>query len=253
MKKANFLELNRMKICLIYHSGTGTTAKYADQIAQGFEEFDHTVIQYRVNSVTDEDLEGYDLIGVGTPTYAFRAPHFIIKKINTFPEKEQPYFLFNTCAGSPGNTFSRMYKALKKKNWILLVTIFSKRQETTNIQSWRPKLEESPPEKDGLADEEFERARNFASSVLESYQEIIIDKTKQPLRIRTKLLPAITILLKDKWLAKVIIGKKSVDLEKCTKCGFCATKICPTGCISMDSDNLPTFNEKLCISSRLDE
>ena len=36
--------------------------------------------------------------------------------------------------------------------------------------------------------------------------------------------------------------------EKCTKCGLCFTKLCPSGCITLDSDNFPQFNEKLCIS-----
>ncbi len=43
-----------------------------------------------------------------------------------------------------------------------------------------------------------------------------------------------------------MIGKKQVILDKCTKCGLCAMKICPSGAISLTEENIPIFNEKVC-------
>lgn len=237
-----------MKIGIYYHSGTGTTAKYAVEIAKGFKSKGHDTTLTRITHEFPETNPEFDIVGIGTPTMGFRCPSFVLKMIKNFIDKEQPYFLFNTCAGVPGNTFPQLYRKMKKKNWILIDSIISKGRGSSNIKAWRPSLDKPFPDNDSLAEEEFEKANNFAESVLDSYQKIIIDKTMQPLKFRSNYLLAPMIMLSDNILAKGIVGKKKVLIEKCTKCGLCFTKLCPSGCITLDSDNFPQFNEKLCIS-----
>jgi len=237
-----------MKIGIIYHSGTGTTAKLAKEIASEFKEIGHTVQLFRIPKFKFKEIGDFDIIGIGTPTMGFRAPSFVMKFIKSFPTKNQPYFLFNTCSGTPVNTFSRIYRQLKKKNWKLLDFMSLKAQGTTNIKAWRPKQTEEPPKLDGIADSEFEKAKPFTSSILENYSQIILEKTSPPKSVKLKLLMTVMFLLSDNMLAKGTIGKKVVDLEKCTKCGLCATKICPSGCITLNGESIPEFNEKLCIS-----
>jgi flavodoxin/Pyruvate/2-oxoacid:ferredoxin oxidoreductase delta subunit len=237
-----------MKIGIYFHSGSGTTAKYAVEIAKGFKSRGHDTMLTRITHEFPETDTEFDIVGIGTPTMGFRCPRFVMKKIQNFKDKDQPYFLFNTCAGVPGNTFPQIYRKMKKKNWILIDSIISKGRGSSNIKAWRPSLEKPFPETDSLADEEFEKANNFADSVLDSYQKIIVDNTLQPQKLRLKYLMTPMIMLSDNVLAKGTVGKKKVLIEKCTKCGLCATKICPSGCITLNSENYPQFNEKLCIS-----
>jgi len=237
-----------MKIGIIYHSGTGTTAKLAKEIASEFKEKGHTVQIFRIPKFNFEEIGDFDIIGIGTPTMGFRAPSFVMKFIKSFPTKNQPYFLFNTCSGTPVNTFSRIYRHLKKKNWKLLDFLSLKAQGTTNIKAWRPKNTEELPKLDGIAESEFEKAKQFTSSILENYTQIVQEKTSPPKSVKLKYLLTAMFLLSDNMLSKGTIGNKVVNLEKCTKCGLCATKICPSGCITLNSESIPEFNEKVCIS-----
>ncbi|QEE16908.1 EFR1 family ferrodoxin [Promethearchaeum syntrophicum] len=237
-----------MKIGIIYHSGTGTTARLAQEIKSGFEEKGNAVQIFRIPKFRIEDIEDFDILGIGTPTMGFRTPSFVMDFIKLFPTKNQPYFLFNTCSGTLVNTFSRIYRHLKKKNWKLLDVLSLKGQGTTNIKAWRPKITEELSKMDGIAESEFEKAKQFTSSILENYTQIIQEKTSPAKTVKLKYLMTVMFLLSDNLLAKGTIGKKVVNLERCTKCGLCATKICPSGCITLNSESIPEFNEKLCIS-----
>ena len=43
------------------------------------------------------------------------------------------------------------------------------------------------------------------------------------------------------------VGFKHVDNEKCTRCGLCATKICPSGTIRLSKNKTPRFAEIYCV------
>ena len=76
-----------MKIALIYFTGTGSTAKVANVISSGFKELNHNTKLIRIsdrNNNKYENLDEFDVIGIGCPTYAYRAPRIVtnwLKKI----------------------------------------------------------------------------------------------------------------------------------------------------------------------------
>ncbi|MCP4763893.1 MAG: hypothetical protein GY870_19130 [archaeon] len=238
-----------MKIALIYHSGTGSTAFVASEIATELRKSDHDVQIFRINKISADEINGFDLIGIGSQTIAFRAPSFIINLLKSYPTMEQPYFIFNTCSGTPINTIPRISKTLKKKNWILLDYITLIGKGATNIQSWRPSEEKPVPDKDGLSEESLKKIPDFVKNVEKAYKDIIIDKTGTPKPVKSKFIMKVTYLFSDNLMSGFIMGKKSVDREKCTgeSCGLCYNIICPSGCITKGSDGLPVFNEEFCV------
>lgn len=237
-----------MKIGIIYHSGTGTTAKLASEITQGWRSLNHQVEIFRIRQGDSIPLTGYDIIGIGTPTMGFRAPSFVVEFLSNFPESHQPYFLFNTCAGTIANTFYNLFSVLAKKGWKLIGTLSTKGQGTANILAWRPALDKNVSLTDGLSENSLETARQFPTIILENFQNMITTQKVPSLKEKLRLSYAPMMLMKDSMLAKGTTGKKTVNLDKCTRCGLCATKICPSGCITLNEEKIPQFNEKLCIS-----
>ena len=45
------------------------------------------------------------------------------------------------------------------------------------------------------------------------------------------------------------VGIKRINKEKCTKCNLCATKICPSGAITINNNQYPKINECIGINS----
>jgi formate hydrogenlyase subunit 6/NADH:ubiquinone oxidoreductase subunit I/menaquinone-dependent protoporphyrinogen IX oxidase len=236
-----------MRIAIIYHTGTGSTARCAEEIGKGWRNLGHEVHYFRIKANSTELLDGFDLVGIGVPTMNFRLSSFVKHHLQTYPKSSQPYFIFNTCAGSPGNTIYNISQILSKKGWRLIGSLSIAGKGSINIIAWRPTIEKSTLEKDGFSDEVLVKAQDFPKTLIENYQKIIVNQTLATLKEKFHLFLAPMMLMPDSLLAKGTIGKKRVILEKCTKCGLCATVICPSGCISMDDKNLPKFNEKLCI------
>ncbi len=234
-----------MKIALIYLTGTGSTAKFADEIAKGLRSKQHDVSFFRIEKTNLDEIEGFDIIGIGTPTFSYRAPRLVTKILKKYPKKHQPYFLFDTCGGGEGNTAWSMYKVLKKKGWVFLDSING--YGPTNIRSWMPKLDREPLKK-CLSERSLISAYNFGMEIEDFYQKIILEKIQKPKKIHLSILHSIwSILLSYRWQMAATTGKKHVDPEKCNQCGLCATHICTSGCISLDEKNMPKFEEKICI------
>ena len=56
------------KIGIIYWSGSGTTEKMAELIAQGAEGAGAEVVCKNVSAATQEELAGYDIVAFGSPS-----------------------------------------------------------------------------------------------------------------------------------------------------------------------------------------
>ncbi|MHA1768214.1 MAG: flavodoxin family protein, partial [Promethearchaeota archaeon] len=65
-----------MNVLLFFFSGTGITAKIAYDLADNFRTQNHSVTLHRLkynNDLNDKyQINEYDLIGIGAPTYSFR-------------------------------------------------------------------------------------------------------------------------------------------------------------------------------------
>jgi len=133
-----------MKILILYFSMTGRTKRVAETIAEELSSFDLKIEQVKYNkkvkdllkeqdsikrgvltdfSYSEEviDLEYFDLIFFGTPTYGGLPPPIfegfleIAKNVNG-----KRFILFNTCRFIVGKTFERMQTKIEEKGGIVL-------------------------------------------------------------------------------------------------------------------------------------
>jgi len=238
-----------MKVALLYFSGTGVTAKFATEIAKSFQKPNVVVDLIRIKSGLKVDLKKYDIIGIGAPTYSFRAPRLATKILRHLNFYKKPFFLFCTSGGMPGNTLWNLYKSVKKTGGFCLGSISG--FGITNVRSWMPKLTNPKPKFWGLNHADCERAQQFGHIILARLKKIRILNSNEK---NKKFIPKFQILTSIwsifftwRWEMASTVGLKYYDKTKCTKCGLCSTKICPSGAITLTSSNTPKFNEFKCV------
>jgi flavodoxin/Pyruvate/2-oxoacid:ferredoxin oxidoreductase delta subunit len=235
-----------MKIGIACFSGTGTTLMFAHEIAKGLEEKGHEVEISRLHRMNPIDLEKYDIIGFGTPTYSFTIPSNVGRFLNSLNSLKKPYFLFATCGGQPGNTIAAMHSTVKERLGPLLGFVIGLGR-TGNIRAWRPTYDKPEP-KDGLSESEIKKANEFGRNLPDLYQKIAVEKTMKSPKISYSILTGfVNTIASYEYQMRILEGNKKVDHEKCTKCGLCAEKICPSGSITQKSkDDFPEINNKTC-------
>jgi Pyruvate/2-oxoacid:ferredoxin oxidoreductase delta subunit/flavodoxin len=234
-----------MKIGIVYLSGTGGTARYAQEIGTGFRDMGHELTIRRFDRILMDELQAFDLIGFGCPTYSYRAPYLFTSYLRSLPGLEKPYFLFCTCGGNEGNTIWNLYHEVQKKKGVFLGSIVGKAPD--NIRAWRPKLTDPAPV-DEFSAETLQLAHDFASTVISQIDLLHADNPGPPGRVRNKAGWRLWgVLMSRRWEMARLEGHKGVDLSKCTACGLCATKICPAGAITLDDQSHPVFSTKKCI------
>ena len=238
-----------MKVVLLYFSGTGVTAKFASEIAKSFQMHNCIVDLVRIKSGLKVDLKDYDIIGIGVPTYSFRAPRLTTKILNHLNFQKKPYFLFCTSGGMPGNTLWNLYKSVKRTGGICLGSISG--IGITNLRSWMPKLTDPKPKFWGLNHADCERAQQFGNLLLDRLKKINKLNSNENNKMwipKFQILTSIwSIFFTWRWEMASTVGFKYFDKIKCTKCGLCSTKICPSGAITLTSLNTPKFNEFKCV------
>jgi Pyruvate/2-oxoacid:ferredoxin oxidoreductase delta subunit/flavodoxin len=238
-----------MKIALLYFSGTGITAKYATDIASGFIKANHTVNLLRIKRGAKFNLAQYDIIGVGAPAYSYRAPRIVTRFLRKLDFHRKPFFVFSTSGGVPGNTLWNLYKAIYRKAGVFLGSIEG--FGITNIRSWMPKISDTKQKLGGLTNHDCEMAQEFSEKVL--------DRLTRWKRIPNKMEMRSLIPDSNLWYyiwagfftwrfeMAFYVGFKLLDKEKCNSCKLCATKICPSGAITLKRNDMPRFNEFRCV------
>jgi len=238
-----------MKVAILYFSGTGITAKFATEIAKSFQIQNCIVDLVRIKSGLKVDLGKYDIIGVGSPTYSFRAPRLVTKILRKLNFAKKPFFIFCTSDGMPGNTLWNLYKSIIRTGGFCLGFISG--TGITNLRSWMPKLTSPKPKFWGLNHADCERAQRFGNIILDRLKKINklnSHKKNKKLVPKFQILTSIwSILFTWRWEMASTVGLKHVDKTKCTMCGLCVTKICPSGAITLTSSKTPKFNEWKCV------
>src|SRR5512142_3403039 len=87
-----------MPSCLIlYFSQGGSTAKVAEAIADGLRSENYYVHLHSLAEGRPESVVVYDLVGLGSPVYAFGQPFNVVDLVRSLPDlKGRAVFLFNT-------------------------------------------------------------------------------------------------------------------------------------------------------------
>jgi flavodoxin/Pyruvate/2-oxoacid:ferredoxin oxidoreductase delta subunit len=236
-----------MKILLLYFTGTGGTARLSDEIALNLRNIGNDVHQFRLEKADFSIIPNYDIVGIGSPTYAYRAPRIVTSLLKKFPKMNKPYFIFVTSGGEDANCAWNIYKVMQKKGWTFLdwINIVG----PTNLRSWMPKLGRSPISH-GLYNEDLEKCKEFVEKILAIYHKVYVNKEGIPKQLHPILgYSMLTWFLSANWaMAIATVGIKHVDPDVCTKCGLCATRICPSGCIQIgEISKLPNFKQSKCV------
>ena len=221
-----------MDVLITYFSQTGNTERIAEAIRKVITESDNNCKLVRIRDFKKENVENFELIGIGTPTFFYREPvnvHNFIKKLNKQDGKH--CFLFCTHGSMIGNTFYYMNEELKRKGFLAIGTFDT--YASSSIQFYpQPMHTEGHPD-----DIEIKEAEQFGKKICEISHRINNNEKD--------LIPEFTEIT-DTWWAyesrrltldvlRSISPNFKIDISKCTKCLSCQEN-CPTNAIDIEND-----------------
>jgi flavodoxin len=97
---------------LVYFSQGGTTARVAEAIGSGLHSAQWQVTLCNMKDKQPPSLDGYNLLGIGTPAYYFRAPFKVMDYLNNLPRLDGlpalVFVLYGTYIGDTGNAIRRV-------------------------------------------------------------------------------------------------------------------------------------------------
>lgn len=237
------------KSLIVYFSLGGTTAQVAESIAAGLRTAEREVDLCNLRDEQPPSLDGYDLLGVGSPAFYFRPPFNVMDYLNGLPHLNGlSVFVFalnGTNMGDTGNTIRRVLtqKGAKEVGYF----------RCYGADFFLPYLKEgylfSP---DHPTVEELDQAQDFGRKVAGTMagQEYIRPKDDPAPAFMYRL----ERLMMNRWLATNVYSRLfRVSRDKCTACGLCM-KQCPTGNITENQEGHPVWGRSclLCLNCEMD-
>ncbi|MHA2270972.1 MAG: EFR1 family ferrodoxin [Candidatus Hodarchaeales archaeon] len=222
-----------LNILLIYSSLTGNTKTMTEKIANQFANLGHNCtiknLVYEQESLTNEALQEYDLIGFGTlvtgyqPIYHFKD---YMKTVRALQGKG--VFVYCTYGGKCGAGLKHMKKALKKSSGTFLggdAFVSSDEIQLLLYCGWY--FNHNRPNQ-----EEFDQAKGFVDSILQNYSSFKAgQKFKAPLR-KGGTFTGMMSRVYTRRIVAFLCGVK-IDSTKCNQCGWCVG-ICPSHCLVLE-------------------
>ncbi|NHJ86335.1 MAG: hypothetical protein FK734_12800 [Asgard group archaeon] len=238
-----------MRCAFVYFSSTGITPKFASEIAIGINENEESTFDYiRIKKDLSCNFADYDLIGIGAPSYSLRAPRLTTKILRKMDFQKKTFFVFATYNTMVGNTLWNIYRAVQRTAGYCLG--FIKGSITVNIRAWKAKKNSGKKMKE-MTEEVKNQAKEFGKLIVERYKLIKTNPLQKQIhewKPSTKILLIIwAAIFTWRWEMLLTVGFKRVDKQICTKCGLCATQICPSNAIKLTEDKTPKFIEFYCV------
>lgn len=229
------------KALIAYFSQGGTTAKISGEISKGLSEKEYEVDLCSITEKSVPDINGYDLIGIGSPVYILRPPFNVMDYVRKLPALNGlPFFVFMLYGSVPGNAGTILRKALERKGGREVGYSSFKGAEYFIGYVQRGVLF-SP---DNPSSDELEQAHLFGR---ESAQYASADGYVKP---PNDPFPPAVYLFERMVTVRFLLNHVysyffKADREKCSSCGLCA-KLCPEKNISFDQDGMPCWGRR-CI------
>jgi flavodoxin/Pyruvate/2-oxoacid:ferredoxin oxidoreductase delta subunit len=235
------------KILIASFSQTGSTRKVADLIAKGLNSSDCEITHHNISGSDIPNIETYDIIGIGSPTYFFRPPFIVMDFVNKLAGlKNKSSFVFiskGTHSGDCGNWIRRTlirkgsrdlgyFKSYGRDYWLGYIkrgVLFSP---------------DSPSEK------ELASAEEFGKALINRYSDA--NMIVEPFDPSTPVMYGIERMLVARPFAKLMYSKTFRASSECNSCGICIKK-CPVSNISEKKDGTPKWNSNcmLCATCEL--
>jgi len=269
-----------MKSLVVYYSQTGNTKKIARAIHKGMGSLLEQCDIVPVKKVKPQDLNEYDLIGLGSPVWCGAETPNVRRFIESLPQQQGKHiFSFNTHGVMPEQYFPYVVRKLKGKGFTVI-----------GMRDWygngRFQLAPSPYYTDGHPDEiDLKEAEEFGKEMVEVSRKISAGDTQLippvPEHVLTLQLLVLTEFYRsgrnphglikynpekctypkchlcmdnclmdyiDLSVSPRVFGSNKTECDMWLGCTFCEM-ICPTGAISCDWQVfIKDFGEKIGVT-----
>lgn len=236
------------KCLIVSFSQGGTTRRIAESIAKGLQTAKYEVDLCDLKEATDKEVNQYDLLGIGSPTYYFRPPFNVTDYVSSLPDLAGlPCFVFilhGTHCGDSGNIIRRTLLEKRGRD----VGYFRCRGADYFLGYLKQGYLFSP---DHPRVEDFSQAETFGREVADRVGGQSYVKREED--ERPGMVYRLERFLTNRWLVRqMYIRYFRVNAKKCNSCGLCV-KRCPTGNISESEDLRPIWGRNclLCFSCEM--
>lgn len=235
------------KVLIATFSQTGSTRKVADQIAKGLLYSNWEITHFNISDNDLPDIDEYDIVGIGTPTYFFRPPFIVkdfIQNLNGLENKSFFVFILHgTHQGDCGNWIRRKLKAKGSKD-LGYLSSFGKDYWLGYIKRGVMFSPDSPTEA------ELSSAEEFGKRIVTRFTDP--DPDVEPFDPPTPIMYGIERMLVARPYAKFMYSKTFRADSNCDNCGICIKK-CPVNNITEMKNGKLKWHSKciLCASCEL--
>ncbi|MDX8340330.1 EFR1 family ferrodoxin [Draconibacterium sp. IB214405] len=236
------------KAMIATFSQSGSTNKIADQIEKGITSGEWDIDRINIGQNSNTDVSGYDLVGIGSPTYFFNPPFIVQDFVNELKGlKNKPTFVFvlhGTYVGDCGNWIRRTLKMKEAKDYGYFTSY--------GVDYWMGYIKRgtmfSP---DSPTKKELHSAEEFGKSVINSFSEQQQNKIA-PFDPPTPFVYRIERLLVARSSVKSFYYKTFTVNSDCNNCGICVEK-CPVNNITQQEDGTLKWdsNCQLCATCEM--
>ncbi len=229
------------KALIAYFSQGGTTKTIAQKIADGLSESGILADLHDITSPLP-DLEGYDLLGVGSPVYVFRPPFNVMEFIELLPPLNNlPFFVFLMYGKVTGTAGNILRNALYQKGGSEIG--YSKFKGADRFLGYLKRGILFSP--DNPTDDERRKAETFGKGLVDKLKD---KTTYMPPAMDSP--PGIVYKIEDLLTKKFLVQYTytylfRADKNQCNACGICE-KVCPNKNIHLTEKGLPKWGRN-CI------
>ncbi len=223
-----------MRSILFYYSITGNTKLLCDVIKKYV--FNSNIDLIDITKQSDYDLSSYDFFGFATFTDQLYAPDLFTYFINKLPRIEKYAFVFNTYGFMTGRTVPFINKLLRRKGFSVINGFSLHTPENYPPMIAAGKGSENAPNED-----ELKILKTHLDELIYNVKQINENGNPQK-KIHVNIIDRLSPVV-PKITSKITMGNKSINKEKCTKCGLCVNS-CPYKAVKLD--DYPVFIKEKC-------
>jgi len=223
-----------MKGLLYYFSNSGNTKLACQYLVKNL-----TDLKFDMCSITDDNkinLQDYDIIGFACFADFLGPSKLMTSFIKKLPKQKNKFaFILNTFGNFNGGTLAALNSLLTKKGFkVIGGHALHTPENIPNMIMMGLANTQAPDEKEMLSFNSFVKDLNTLIKKIQNNQTL--------LKYKSTLFELLTPPM-PRFIGNIVMGKKSIDKEKCTKCGICAQG-CPYKAITLQNE--PVFDEKKC-------
>jgi flavodoxin/ferredoxin len=230
-----------VKVLIIYFSQTGATEKIARMIREGILRDGNECEIIRIEEAITKDLNHFDIVGFGCPTFFYREPVNVKNFIEGIERQDGKHcFIFCTHGSIMGNTLFHLDDELSRRGFVVIGSFDS--YSDSSIQFY-PKIMHTAGHPDEI---ELQEAIKFGEGMGSRSMRIRNGELKKP-RFE---------LIEDTWWARSsrrltlenlreFSPVFKIDVDRCTRCLECQ-KNCPADAIDIEA-HPPVIQKEGCI------